>query len=136
MTEQRMINDNGIAALKSLAYKSPSLFIEADPDALANAMEEQGHTKDVWGNSFDLQGDISSLNDVQESGPITDAYFSRIVRSAFPKLGANQGLDEYRWATTNCFVIPKYVKCRWKHVQPSKSEQLPNYVPKALVRWG
>ena len=128
MIEQRLLNDDGIAALKELTYKSSKLIIAVDPDTLAKRVQEQALTEDIWGNSFDLDDDILVLNNLKESGPGTDADFSRIIRRALPNLRADQGLDEYMWATVNCFVISDYVRTRWKHVLPSKSEQVPNYV--------
>lgn len=128
MTELRLLNDNGLAALKQLAHKSPELFTNADSDALATEVTKQAFTEDIWGKPLDLHQDISILNNVKESGPSTDAHYSRIFRKASPHLRADQGLDEYRWASINCFVIPEYVRTRWEHVQPNKPEQLPNFV--------
>ena len=129
MTEQRLINDNGISALGALAHDSPKLFLDADPSALARAMEKQAQTKDVWGSAIDLKEDISPLNNMKESGPSTDAEYSRIVRSALPHISAHQGLDEYRWATINCFILPTYVAVRWKSsAQSNDPKMLPNFV--------
>ena len=113
MTEQRLLNDDGIAALYRLANERPKLFLAAEPDALAEAMEKAAGGVKVWGAPLDLREDISALNGIEVGGPGRDAEFSRLVRGALPHLLANQGLDEFRWATINCFVLPQYVRVRW-----------------------
>lgn len=129
MNEQRLVNDNGISALKHLARENPELFVNADPTALVRAMEKQDNSNDLWGHALDLREDISALNGITQAGPGTDAQYARVVRSALGHLTPADGLDEYRWATINCFVVPQYVAVRWQSsAQSSDREKLPNFV--------
>ena len=128
MTQYRFVNEDGLAALNSLSHEKPSLFVDADPNALGEAMGERAETSDIWDAPLDLREDISSLNQVQDSGPKTDSEYARLARNALAHLTPSDGLDEHRWATINCFVLPRYVSMRWSHVQPKDSKRLPGFV--------
>ena len=128
MTECRLLNDAGISALASLALKNPKLFLDADPTVLAKGVKEQAQTEDIWGDALEITNEIEILNKISEGGPGTDAQYSRIVRQALSHLSADQGLDEYRWATINCFVLSNYVSVRWGSALPKDSKKLPNFV--------
>ena len=137
MNEQRLVNDNGIAALKHLARENPELFVNADPTALVRAMEKQDNSKDLWGHALDLRKDISTLNGITQAGPGTDAQFARVVRNALGHLTPAEGLDEYRWATINCFVVPQYVAVRWQSSAQSRDrEKLPDFVTSHWLNGG
>ena len=128
MNHQKFVNDLGLAALHQLSNSNPNAFLAADPDALIEAMEKQEDSSDLWGGQLDLKEDISILNEVDAGGPSSDSRYARIVRDAVGHLPPSEGLNEHRWATTNCFVLPRYVQKRWSHVQPSSPERLPNFV--------
>ena len=128
MNEYRFVNEDGLAALNSLSHEKPSLFVDADSDILIAAMEERAEKPGLWDTPLDLAEDILSLNQVQDSGPKTDSENARLVRNALGYLPPSEGLNERRWATINCFVLPRYVSMRWSHVQPKDSKRLPNFV--------
>lgn len=128
MTQYRFVNEDGLAALNSLSHEKPSLFVDADSDALIAEMEERVETSDIWDTPLNLAEDITSLNQVQDSGPKTDSEYARLVRNALGHLPPSDGLNEHRWATINCFVLPRYVSMRWSHVQPKDSKRLPSFV--------
>ena len=135
MTQYQCVNETGLRALNALSYERPDLFIDADSNALIDNMTKRADTPDVWGVSLDLGEDISSLNQVQQSGPETDAQYARLVRSALA-LPPSEGLNEHRWATINCFVLPKYVSMRWAHVQPAEPEKLSGFVKRHWLDGG
>lgn len=128
MTEQRQLNDDGVSALARLALKRTKLFLEPDTTALVKAVKDEAHTEEIWGDTLDLKDDIAVLNKVSQAGPSTDAQYSRIVRRALAHLTADQGLDENRWATINCFLLPEYVNTRWGSALPKDATKLPNFV--------
>ena len=128
MNQYRFVNEDGLAALNSLSHEKPSLFVDVDSHALIEAMEERAETSDLWGTPLNLTEDISSLNQVQVSGPETDSQYARVVRKGLAHLPSSEGLNEHRWATINCFVLPGYVSMRWSHVQPKDSKRLPSFV--------
>ena len=113
MVEYRLVNDNGLVALKEAAVKFPSQFLDASPDTLWKTMEEVVHTDDLWGPVLDIRSGLSLMNGVTEGGPGTDAAFVPLVRQALGHLPPSEGLNDYRWATINCFVVPQYVSARW-----------------------
>ncbi len=122
MATQRIVNDNGLLALKQLAKSAPRLFVDANPDALEQRMKEISDTDEIWGGPLDMEADISSLNEIEMGGPSTDSRYVPIVRAALGHLPPSQGLDANRWATINCFVIPEYASTRWGHVLPSRRD--------------
>jgi len=128
VTQQRLLNDDGVSALTGLALKSPKLFFDSDTTALAKAVMDQAQTEDIWGDALDLKDDILVLNKVNQGGPSTDAQYSRIVRRALDHLTPDQGLDENRWATINCFLLPVYVNTRWGPALPKDANKFPNFV--------
>lgn len=130
MKVQKIINHSGLTALRELSERSPSIFVDADPDVLHSAMIEAANGQSTWSPTLlDLRRDLSPLNAIQESGPGTDREFAWVVRDALGHLTAARGLDEYIWATINCFVIPRYVSVRWQSSnQANKSEHLPAFV--------
>ena len=130
MKVQKIINHSGLTALRELSQRSPGIFIDADPDVLHSAMIEAAKGQSIWSATpLDLRRDLSPLNAIQEDGPGTDREFARVVRDALGHLTAARGLDEYIWATINCFVIPQYVSVRWQSSnQANKAEHLPNFV--------
>ena len=128
MNQYRFVNENGLMALKLLAQEQPKLFIEADTDALVSAMETRVETTNLWSGPLDLRSDLSALNEIEEGGPGTDGFYARLVRTALGHLPPSMGHDEHRWATINCFVIPRYSSVRWSNAQPSDESRLPNFV--------
>ena len=112
--EARLVTDAGLAALKGLASDSPQLFIEADATALEQHTKERAGAENIWGPPLDLRKDLSDMNRLDRRGPETDAAFAPLVRAALGDLPPAEGLNEHRWATLNCFVIPKYVVTRWQ----------------------
>ena len=111
--EYRLVNDNGLAALREVAARFPRQFLDASPVVLGTTLEEVSQTDDLWGPVLDIQSDISPLNTITEGGPGTDAALVPLVRKALNNLPPAEGLNEYRWATINSFVVPKYVATRW-----------------------
>ena len=130
MTDQKIINHTGLTALRQLANDSPTMFTEMDPEEFLSSVTEAAKDHNIWGAvPLDIRRDLSPLNDIQESGPTTDREFAWVVRDALGHLTAARGLDEYIWATINCFVIPRYVSVRWQSSnQANKAEHLPNFV--------
>ena len=128
MSQHRFINENGLTALKLLSQEKPSLFIDAEPDELVTAMEAKAGTSDLWDAPLDLKADLSLLNEIEKGGPGMDARHARIVRNALGHLPPSEGLDEHRWASVNCFVLPRYASIRWSQVQPKEPERLPRFV--------
>lgn len=112
--KSRLVTDAGLAALKGLASDSPKLFLEADATALERRMKERAGTENIWGPPLDLREDLSAMNRLDRLGPETDAAFAPLVRAALGDLPPAEGLNEHRWATLNCFIIPKYVVTRWQ----------------------
>ena len=127
-TFERMLNEDGRFALQRLALEKPHLFLDADPGVLEKAMTDRARTENVWGEPLGLHEDLSSLNDLDEGGPETDAAFAPLVRKGLGHLKPSQGLSDYRWDMINCFVIPQYVVSRWSHVQPEQKKRLPAFV--------
>ena len=76
----RVLNDDGLSALKNLAHEKPQLFLDADSLALEKAMAERMRTENLWGGPLGLREDLSSLNNLSEGGPGTDAAFVPSVR--------------------------------------------------------
>ena len=136
MSQYHFVNENGLAALKSLSQGNPALFIDADPDGLVAAMETSAGTSDLWGAPLDLKGDFSSLNEIEESGPGTDARYARVVRNGLGHLPPSEGLNEHRWASVNCFVLPRYASVRWSHVQPKDASGLQRFVARHWLDGG
>ncbi len=132
----RFINEAGLKALNQLAYKRPRAFLDANPHALTAFIEEEAGTQDIWGANLDIRGDISSLNEISGGGPDTDAQFVPMVRQALSHLTPTDGLDEYRWATINCFVIPQYVPTRWGNATPKEEKGLPGHVKRHWLDGG
>ncbi len=128
MNKYRIVNDDGLFALKNLADETPHLFIEADTTALRKRMTERAQTDNLWGEYMDIRADLSRLNTLSGGGPQSDAAFVPPVRQAFGHLPPAEGLNDYRWAAINCFVIPKYAQTRWSHVQPNDEKRLPAFV--------
>ena len=130
MDKWRTVNDNGLRALKDLSYETPRLFIEPDTDALQRRMEERADTDNLWGEHLDIQYDLSVLNTITEGGPGTDAAFAPRVRQALGHLPPAEGLNDYRWAAINCFVIPQYVKTRWplRAIEANDTKKLSSFV--------
>ena len=124
----RMLNEDGMFALKRLAYENPVLFLNANPIELEKAMIERERTENLWGGLLDITTDLSSLNDLNSGGPGTDAAFALLVRKGLGHLPPSEGLNDYRWNTINCFVIPQYAKTRWSDVKPSDEKRLPAFV--------
>ena len=128
MNQYRFVNEDGLAALNYLSHEKPSLFVDADPHALSEAMERRAETSDLWDTPLDVTEDISSLNRVQVPGPETDSQHARVVRKGLAHLPSSEGLNDHLWATINCFVLPRFVSIRWSHVQPKDSKRLPSFV--------
>ena len=128
MSTQRVINDTGLDALKYLSREEPEIFLQANPDNLISRVKSIAETDEIWGNILDLRGDLSALNEIKVHGPETDSRYAPLVRHALRYLPPAEGLNEYRWATINCFVIPKYVTVRWSNVLPNDSKRHPAYV--------
>ncbi len=125
----KMVNDTGLAALKALAKEEPALFVSPDPARLEKRTAERADTDDIWGSSLSLRADLSPLDEIQSGGPGTDAAFAPIVRDALPDLPPSEGLNEYRWATINCFAVPHYTPKRWNTSRMAKDpKKLSNFV--------
>lgn len=110
---RKLVNHAGLLALKSVAENEPSLFATPNPDRLKRRMEEVAETDEIWGGELSLQADLSPLERIERGGPRTDAMYARLLQDALPNLPPSEGLNEYRWATINCFVVPRYVPIRW-----------------------
>lgn len=135
MMVHRMVNDDGLEALKGLARQEPTLFTNPDAERLMGRMMEYSGTTDVWGPPLDLKADLSELNHIESGGPTTDASFVPLVRDALEGLPPSDGLNEYRWATINCFVIPKYVPTRWNTSNMAEDpEKLSRFVESHWLR--
>lgn len=128
MNGQKIVNDDGLRALKLLASEHPALFIEADTGVLKERMAERVETGDLWNAPLDIRADLSQLNMLNNGGPATDVVFTPLVRQALGHLPPSEGLNDYRWATINCFVLPQYAQARWSHVQPNDKDRLPAFV--------
>ena len=124
------MNDDGLRALKQLSYEMPELFIKADADTLKKQMEESAQKDTLYGDYIHIRSDLSSLNGLTHGGPGTDASFAQLVRQAFGYLPPSEGLNDYRWATINCFIIPQYVKIRWPlpGIQVGDEKKLSSFV--------
>ena len=129
-----MVNEDGRVALIHLAYETPQLFLDADPVALEKAMVERMRTENLWGGPLGLREDMSSLNSLSEGGPGTDAAFVSSVRKGLGHLPPSEGLNDYRWNTINCFVIPQYARARWSDVEPSDKKHLPSFVERHWLK--
>ena len=136
MNRYSFVNENGLASLKALSQEKPDLFLDANPDALVVAMEERVGTSDLWDAPLDLKADLSSLNEVEQGGPDTDARNARLVRNGLGHLPPSEGLNEHRWDSINCFVLPRYASVRWSHVQPKDPERLPSFVARHWLNGG
>ena len=125
---EKIVNDDGLRALKLLANEAPQMFIEADAEELKKRMVERIQTDNLWGVALDIRADMSTLNSIAKGGPTSDAAFVPLVRQAFGHLPPAEGLNDYRWATVNCFVLPQYAQTRWSQVQPDDEKRLPAFV--------
>ena len=128
MKEYHFVNEDGLATLKLLAQEKPSIFVDAKPDALIAAMEDRAETTELWDDALDLKGDLSPLNEIEQGGPASDGQYAREVRNALGHLSPSEGLNEHRWATINCFVLPQFASVRWSHVQPAETSRLASFV--------
>lgn len=138
MTTYRLVNDMGLAALKSIARTEPSLFAEPDAPRLEERMRELAAGDEIWGSPLTLQADLSPLEEIAEGGPHTDAAFAPLVRDALPDLEPSEGLNEYVWATVNCFAVPKYTPIRWSSsnlAQEPGSEKFSSFVNFVESHW-
>lgn len=129
----RMVNEDGLFALKQLAYEKPQLFLDADPAGLEKAMAERVGTENLWGRPLGLREDLSSLNTLNSGGPDTDAAFAPLVRKGLGHLPPSEGLNDYRWNTINCFIIPQYSKARWSDVEPNEKKRLSAFVKRHWI---
>ena len=136
MSQYQFVNENGLVALKSLSQEKPGLFLNANPDELAVAMEMRAGTPDLWDAPLDLKADISSLNEIEQGGPETDARNARVIQNGLGHLPPSEGLNEHRWASINCFVLPRYASVRWSHVQPKDPSRLPSFVARHWLDGG
>ena len=123
-----MVNEEGRVALIHLADETPQLFLDADPVALEKAMVERMRTENLWGGPLGLREDLSTLNSLSEGGPGTDAASVPTVRKGLGHLPPSEGLNDYRWNTINCFVIPQYARARWSNAQLDDESRLPAFV--------
>ena len=135
-TTERFVNDTGLEALKYLARTEPKVFLASDPKNLMAKTKEVAGTSEVWGPVLDLQSELTSLEDIDVGGPSTDAQFAPLVRHALNHLPPAEGLNEHRWATINCFVIPKYVTVRWSNVLPKDSKRHSAFVQRHWLEGG
>lgn len=131
----RIVNETGLGALKYLARTEPALFAEPDAARLEKRMNEMTGGEEIWGSPLPLQADMSPLEEIAEGGPGTDAAFAPIVRAAMPSLKPSEGLNEYVWATVNCFVVPKYTPIRWSGSSLAKDpDKFSNFVEAHWLR--
>ena len=124
----RMVNDDGLFALMRPADEKPELFLDPDPLELEKAMAERARTENLWGNPLGLREELSPLNELATGGPGTDAAFIPLLRKGLGHLPPAEGLNDYRWNTINCFVIPQYTKIRWSDAEPNDEKRLPAFV--------
>lgn len=128
LDDPKLLNDDGIYALKRLARTRPNVFIEGDSDDLQSEMLRIADIEDLWHGDVGLKCDISEMNTLDRSGPSSDAAFVPLVRQALGYLPPSEGLNDYRWATINCFVSHKYVQMRWSNALPKEKQRLPAYI--------
>lgn len=115
MIQQKIVNDVGLKSLRLLASKSSHLFLDSNPDKLERRLEESASPDSPWREQgIDVLADLSELNDIELSGPTTDASFVPLVRNALGHIPASEGLNEYLWSTINCFLLSRYVPIRWQ----------------------
>ena len=124
----KLLNDEGVAALRRLAHEQPQLYFEANSDALKSAMISVAETDDLWRGNVGLQCDLSPMNNLDRSGPSTDAAFALLIRQALGHLSPSEGLNDYRWSTINCLVIPQYVHKRWSNALPKEKVRHPAHI--------
>ena len=124
----RFINDTGLDALKHIAGKYPDVFLESDPDALEKRIVNLAETEDIWGSELDVRTDLAELNNIDVSGPETDSRFAPLVRHSLQHLPPAEGLNERRWATINCFIVPQYVSKRWNNALPKDEKRVSRFV--------
>ncbi len=136
MSQYQFVNENGLATLMSLSQEKPGLFLDANPDELVVAMEMRAGTSDLWDAPLDLKADITSLNEIEQGGPDTDARNARVVRNGLGHLPPSEGLNEHRWASINCFVLPRFASVRWSRVQPEDPSRLPSFVKRHWLDGG
>lgn len=118
MPEIRLVNDSGYNALVSLAESEPKLFAAGDPFELRRRMEavglaEHGPDAELYGERLVTPTTLAELNQLQESGPTTDAAYASAIRQA---AGGSvvQAANPLLWVTFNCFELPQYVPIRWR----------------------
>lgn len=113
MQSVRVVNEEGLKALRRLAGSRPNLFIEPVGTALSEAMITEAGTDNVWGEVLELHNDLDRLKHETESGHGTDAVHAASMRAALPGLTPATASNESIWASINCFAISSYVSTRW-----------------------
>ena len=107
------LNEVGYGALRSLCTSNPALFTKPDALGLRDAMSKEAGTESVTAGAIELLCPLDELNEVDQSGPGTDAQYAKIIRSALANLSVGEATDELLWASINCFALADYVPLRW-----------------------
>lgn len=137
MPEIRLVNDSGFNALVTLADEEPEIFAQGDPTALRQRMEEVGRAEhgpnaELYGEGFDLRVSLTSLNNIAQRGPVSDAGYAPSIREA---VGGSvvQATNQRLWTTLNCFELSKYVPVRW--ASSNLSPTSPNFVERHWLQY-
>lgn len=109
------LTDTGYHILEVIAHRTPTLFFAG----LRRLKEELDREANLYGDDaytdqpIKLDASLHLLNQVRESGPVTDAYYAPQVRLALSSLSPAGASDGLLWTSINCFALSPYIQARW-----------------------
>ena len=111
-----MLNEDGYLIVDELAEETPGLFLKGDMDELRKRIEERAdkngdspyHSKKI-----ELEAPLDPLNQIEQSGPGSDAHYAPLVRQAVSGISPAEAAGDTLWTSINCFAISPYVTVRW-----------------------
>lgn len=110
------LNEIGYKILDELADSSPDIFLEGDTENLRSLIEERASKEGdspYRSESIQLEVPLNPLNQLEQAGPDTDAYYAPLVRQAVSGISPAQATEDSFWASINCFALSPYIPVRW-----------------------
>ena len=106
------VNDIGYQILDRIAVAWPDLFYEGK--RLRGKLDELADEQDGpwYDGSIALDASLTTLNQIREEGPGTDADNAPIIRQALSITPA-EASNRLLWTSINCFTLSRYIPVRW-----------------------
>ena len=124
------LTEEGYMIVEELAEENPGLFLKGDMGELRKHIEEESNkTGDspYHSKKIELEAPLDPLNQIEQSGPGTDAHYAGLVRQAVSGISPAEATEDSLWASINCFAISPYVTVRWSTSHLKKSNPV-NFV--------